>query len=563
MLRVKTINNTLSFIELLLFTRQIVTTFICIVLICLFAGIAMAEHTPIKIGNPLLARFPTSGDPENSRARSIWDMHYFNNRIYIGHGDYWANSGPTDVWIYNDTSFVKEYTVDDEMIFDFFEFENNLFIPGNDATEDWSFENLYINDPNRYPNPGWIKLRTMPGGLHSFDVALFNGKIYASITTDGSTPSRALVSADTGQTWTTFISEYCSFVVFDDFMFIDGDNYYKYDGTTLQTVTPNLFVSMGRKARFQDGVLYANPTRYMLENTPLYFLPANQIKNGGIANNVAKFANNKVRDIVVRGITCYVMTAQEITKDVAYKGRIYSSTDLTNWLLVTAFTVPGIPLSFEIMNNKFYIGLGSRYEPSLGWVCVGPESGSIWEIVAAPTADFIADTSYGDVPLSVQFTDSSSGLITDWDWNFGDGEISNEQNPVHTYESADTFTVSLTVTGPNGSNTKIREKYIVVSEPTGVKSNCDVLPTEYKLHSNYPNPFNPITYITFSLPEKSIVNISIYDINGRLVRNILKQDMQPGHHETIWDAKNKPSGNYFIKLIANDFQETLKCILLK
>lgn len=350
----------------------------------------MADDTPVKIGNPLLARFPTSGDPDNSRARSIWDMHYFNNKIYIGHGDYWANSGPTDVWVYNGTSFVKEYTVNDHMILDFFEFENKLFIPGNDATAgDPCFQNLYINDPNRVPNPGWIKLTTMPCSLHSFDVALFKGKLYASISTDVGIPDRTLVSTDMGQTWTTFISGDSSFVVFDDFMFVHGGSYYKYDGTTLQTVTPNVFMSLnswGRKARFQDGVLYAHPTRYTLENTPLYFLATNQIKNGGIATKFAKFANSKVRDVVVRGITCYVMTAQEITKDVAYKGHIYSSTDLTNWVLVTAFTVPGIPLSFEIMNNKFYIGLGSRWEPSLGWVCVGPESGSIWEIVPASTS---------------------------------------------------------------------------------------------------------------------------------------------------------------------------------
>jgi hypothetical protein len=354
---------------------------------------AMAEDTPVKIGNPLLARFPTSGDPGNALPRSVWDMHYFNGRIYIGSGDYWNNSGPTDVWTCNGTSFTKEYTVDDEMIWDFFEFENKLFIPGNDATEDWSFENLYINDPNRVPNPGWIKLRTMPGGIHSFDVALFKGKLYASIYGGGtpSSPTRTLVSTDMGQTWTTFISAYSAFVVFDDFMFVEAYGArYRYDGSTLQTVTPNLIVSFlggytsGRRARFQDGVLYTNPNlygnanRHILENAPLYFLPASQVKDGGAATNVAKFATDKVRDVVVRGTTCYVMTAEEITQDVAYKGRIYSSTDLTNWPLVTEFTVPGIPLSFEIMNNKFYIGLGSRYDHYM--ICVGPESGSIWEV---------------------------------------------------------------------------------------------------------------------------------------------------------------------------------------
>ena len=338
-------------------------------------------------------------------------MHYFNGRIYIGSGDYWSNSGPTDIWTYNGdgTNFLKEFTVDDEMVLDFFEFENKLLIPGNDATEDWSFENLYINDPNRVPNPGWTKLRTMPGGLHSFDVALFKGRLYASITTDGSTPASVLVSCDMGQTWATLISEYAAFVVFDDFMFINGQTVsYKYEGTTLQTVTPNLFVyslSWARKARFQDGVVYSHPTRYMLTTSPLYFLPANQVTNGGVATAIAKFANDNVRDVVVRGKTCYVMTATEIQQDASYQAHIYSSSDLTNWPLASEFTVPGIPLSFEIMSNKFYVGLGSRYDPALGWdVLVGPEAGSLWQVTPTPRFVNICRAITGAVTLVIDAT---------------------------------------------------------------------------------------------------------------------------------------------------------------
>ena len=81
-----------------------------------------------------------------------------------------------------------------------------------------------------------------------------------------------------------------------------------------------------------------------------------------------------------------------------------------------------------------------------------------------PIANFIADLTYGIRPFTVQFTDSSTGVITDWHWNFGDSETSSEQNPAHTYEIADTFTVSLTVTGPGGSDTMTRENFIIVIE---------------------------------------------------------------------------------------------------
>ena len=81
-----------------------------------------------------------------------------------------------------------------------------------------------------------------------------------------------------------------------------------------------------------------------------------------------------------------------------------------------------------------------------------------------PTANFTADQTNGEAPLTVQFTSHSSGDITSWDWNFGDNQTSTEQNPVHTYQQAGVFTVSLTVTGPAGSDTQTRTDYITVTE---------------------------------------------------------------------------------------------------
>jgi len=83
---------------------------------------------------------------------------------------------------------------------------------------------------------------------------------------------------------------------------------------------------------------------------------------------------------------------------------------------------------------------------------------------AVPVADFTADQTEGPCPLTVQFTDQSTGEITSWFWDFGDGETSTEQNPTHTYNSTGYFTVSLTVTGPGGSDTETKEDYIHVTE---------------------------------------------------------------------------------------------------
>jgi len=81
-----------------------------------------------------------------------------------------------------------------------------------------------------------------------------------------------------------------------------------------------------------------------------------------------------------------------------------------------------------------------------------------------PIANFSSNVSDGYAPLSVQFTDLSENA-TEWNWDFGDGFNDTEQNPVHTYTSAGNYTVNLTVSNAEGSDSEVKTEYIVVSEP--------------------------------------------------------------------------------------------------
>jgi PKD repeat protein len=85
----------------------------------------------------------------------------------------------------------------------------------------------------------------------------------------------------------------------------------------------------------------------------------------------------------------------------------------------------------------------------------------------AVKADFYGSPTTGVAPLIVQFTNLSTGNISDYEWDFGDGStISTEQNPSHTYENAGTYSMSLTVTGSNGTkDTKVKESYIIITSP--------------------------------------------------------------------------------------------------
>ncbi len=80
-----------------------------------------------------------------------------------------------------------------------------------------------------------------------------------------------------------------------------------------------------------------------------------------------------------------------------------------------------------------------------------------------PSAAFSGSPTSGCAPLTVNFTDESTGDITAWDWDFGDGGSSTAQNPSHEYTSGGTYTVALTVTGPGGSDTETKTNYITVN----------------------------------------------------------------------------------------------------
>jgi len=82
-----------------------------------------------------------------------------------------------------------------------------------------------------------------------------------------------------------------------------------------------------------------------------------------------------------------------------------------------------------------------------------------------PVAGFSANPTSGDAYLSVQFTDTSTGAITSWSWTFGDGGTSTSEDPQHTYQVPGTYSVTLTVSGPGGSNAHTKTDYITVTQP--------------------------------------------------------------------------------------------------
>jgi Leucine-rich repeat (LRR) protein len=89
------------------------------------------------------------------------------------------------------------------------------------------------------------------------------------------------------------------------------------------------------------------------------------------------------------------------------------------------------------------------------------------------------------------------------------------------------------------------------------------LPNEYSLNQPFPNPFNPSTSISFSIPEQSQTSLKVYDIKGNLISTFLNQIMNVGYHHIQWNGENLSSGTYFIRINSGKFSDVKKVVLVK
>lgn len=99
----------------------------------------------------------------------------------------------------------------------------------------------------------------------------------------------------------------------------------------------------------------------------------------------------------------------------------------------------------------------------------------------------------------------------------------------------------------------------------GIDNNTSVIniPEDFKLYQNYPNPFNSQTKIKFELKKREKVKLTIYDIKGKEIKELLNETKSPGIYELVLDMNDFASGTYFYTLVTSNRSETKKLILIK
>ncbi|HRE40974.1 MAG TPA: S8 family serine peptidase [Ignavibacteria bacterium] len=104
--------------------------------------------------------------------------------------------------------------------------------------------------------------------------------------------------------------------------------------------------------------------------------------------------------------------------------------------------------------------------------------------------------------------------------------------------------------------------YVDQITPTNIADPLSV-PTVYDLSQNFPNPFNPVTRINYSIPKAGFVKLNVYDITGKLVAQLVNEMKSPGYYSLEFNGNNLASGAYFYRIEASDFVNVKRMILIK
>ena len=321
-------------------------------------------------------------------ARNIWDMQVYGSRIYIGIGNSSTNgptpnAGPIPVYYFDPTTeqYTTEFMVDEEQINIFKIIEGDLYIPGHDPTESWALGNFYKTSGN-----GWSKHRNIPNGIHTYDMAYYDGKLFAALGSGTNPP--LVVSNDMGATWSTAytgapgIGRFYTVFEFKGSVYaismlrtwtnFESDVYElkRFNGTNFVDIAlgyganmvPTLsmgFYKIIKPTTFSNKLLYIAGTDLNDHQTnPVALFVADEIDQLSMVSKVTFAEATAIpRDIIVRGSKVYVLTSV-CNAEFDYTVIVYESTDLTTWTQTVSFASDAYAQSFEEYSGRFYFGLG-------------------------------------------------------------------------------------------------------------------------------------------------------------------------------------------------------------
>ncbi|MGE5410175.1 MAG: T9SS type A sorting domain-containing protein [Clostridiales bacterium] len=273
---------------------------------------------------------------------------------------------------------------------------------------------------------------------------------------------------------------------------------------------------------------------------------------------------------------CYAVIRNNIVKgfrsgveiDYSSKAVIYNNTFVEN---TAGIVVNGMPVETYIYNNIFYkntmASIDLDYSTSfadtsnLAYVdnnlyTEGKFILNSWghkNIVNQGTNNFLADPGFQNG--TEYYLKSTSAAI-----DRGTTVIKSFSKVFPVLDSVFTIPSTITIEQYSGKAPDLGAKEY--GNTSGIANKINSV-SEYRLEHNYPNPFNPVTTIGYSIPKASYVELNVYDMLGREVTSLVRKEQTAGEYKVQFDGSSLPSGIYIYSIQAGHFRDSKKLVLLK
>jgi hypothetical protein len=245
-------------------------------------------------------------------------------------------------------------------------------------------------------------------------------------------------------------------------------------------------------------------------------------------------------------------------------------------LATLAGYVPPIPVSFDVRPGSCRNPFNPKSRGVVPALVLGSEEFDVHDLdvaslriegSVAPSTIRVADEGSASDNSGHPCADMYPDGIADLSLKFSTEDIAAMLGP---FSKGDIVPLHLTGRLVDGSYIEGEDVVVIVGSDSGApRAQETALPTTFVLHPNVPNPFNPTTTIRFDVPSSGgHVTLRIYDVRGRLVRTLVDDPQPPGERTATWSGRDDRgnavgTGVYFYRLVAGDFVDTKKMVLLK
>ena len=268
---------------------------------------------------------------------------------------------------------------------------------------------------------------------------------------------------------------------------------------------------------------------------------------------------------------------------------LYATTNAgVNWQSIYNLPTQTEALHFSSVNTGYAVGTGGMVTKTsnggLNWIAqvsgTGSDLYSVYFVnnnigFACGNQNIIATTNGGSNWV-IQYTDPVTYLSDMYFYNASNGAaVGEEGKRLHTTngglnwisDTEPSGIIALNTVTYSGSSTMYcggTHGFISTRNSlTGINHNGTEIPESFSVKQNYPNPFNPNTVIQFTLPKTGFVKISVFDISGKFIKDIIKSELNAGSYTADFNGSDLSSGVYFYSLTSGEFTDVKKLLFLQ